>query len=70
MKALFFTPNAQVLIARLARSKWVIRPLIDHLDHSTYVISKGAFGVKKVIYSSETSLRSSPIVLAIGHPQS
>ena len=36
-----------MLIARLARSKWVIRPLIAHLDDSRWVISTGAFGVKK-----------------------
>ena len=38
---LFFTPKEPVLIACLARSKWVIRPLIDHLDNSTWVISTG-----------------------------
>ena len=43
---LFFTPDARVLIARLARNKWVIRPLFDHLDNSTWVISTGAFGAK------------------------
>ena len=42
-----FSPKAHVLIACLARSKWVIRPLIDHLDDSRWVISTGAFGVKK-----------------------
>ena len=47
MNDLFITPKAQTLIARLVRSKWVIRPLIDHLDHSTWVISTNAFGVKK-----------------------
>ena len=54
----FFTPKAPVLIAHLARSKWVIRPLIAHLDDSRWVISTGAFGVKRgVIYCSATSLR-------------
>ena len=47
MNDLFFTPKAPVPIARLARSKWVIRPLIDHLDKSTWVIGTGAFGWKK-----------------------
>ena len=43
----FLTPKAPVLIARLARSKWVIRPLIAHLDDSRWVISTGVVGVKK-----------------------
>ena len=48
MNDLFFTPKAPVLIARLAQNKRVIRPPIDHLDHSTSVISTCAFGVNKI----------------------
>ena len=43
---LFFTPKAPMLIARFARIRWVIRPLIDHVDNSTWVISTCTFGLK------------------------
>ena len=47
MNDLSSPPKAHLLIAGLAQSKWVIRALIAHLDDSRWVISTGAFGVKK-----------------------